>query len=367
MMTIEPDSEEFRAHSSDICALLTSSEVQRSTRNPDRILCSAVSSLRAPQGWKIEKIDALIQIFHPKMHAKWLQHQASLRDPLRRPQRACFLFSKEKLEEILRNQNLPSGEHPSTVAFAPATGENKVVLIVCDVLVGRTLIINGSEPPKSAKKNYDSIWYDMPNQSSTCIIPNISEAILPTYVCELVLSPTAAAPSNYSVPSYWQKQTATVALMDVATSGPEFQKVSGFFNATMKGKGVIKAIQRVQNTYLWQVFQSRKALLTTKGGGKEPKTLDLFHGTRGTPPKSIYDNDDGFDMRFSNSGMVRPLPGCFLFSYFKLTVSSFVQVGQRNLLCQKCILFPRLRIFQRRLPADVPRYRSGWRRREPSS
>ena len=33
------------------------------------------------------------------------------------------------------------------------------------------------------------------------------------------------------------------------------------------------------------------------------KTLDLFHGTRNTPPEQIYTSEEGFDMRFSPGGM----------------------------------------------------------------
>lgn len=29
----------------------------------------------------------------------------------------------------------------------------------------------------------------------------------------------------------------------------------------------------------------------------------LYHGTRATDPKQIYDSSEGFDLRFSNGGM----------------------------------------------------------------
>ena len=37
--------------------------------------------------------------------------------------------------------------------------------------------------------------------------------------------------------------------------------------------------------------------------GKDPETALLWHGTRATPPKSIYEGEVGFDTRFSAAGM----------------------------------------------------------------
>lgn len=281
LVAIEADSDEFQAHSSDI-----------------------LSSLRPPKGWKIERVQVLQQIHHPDMHSRWLKCQASLRDPMRRPQRACFLSSEKHIQTILNQKKVPN-KSPSTYSFAPIDPESGtlVELIVCDVLVGSTLIINSTavKKPRKPGAQYDSVWWDMPDQGSTNITPASFDAILPTFVCALVMIPVAAANSSWSVPSNWQQQNRTLQLIDIPRSGQEFRKVSGLFNETMPGTQIDK-IERVQNTYLWQVFQSRKSLLALKNNNASQE-LDLFHGTSSTPPNAIYDNDDGFDMRYSNPGM----------------------------------------------------------------
>jgi len=40
-----------------------------------------------------------------------------------------------------------------------------------------------------------------------------------------------------------------------------------------------------------------------KNNGEQNITLELFHGTSSTDPQMIYQGEDGFDMRFSRSGM----------------------------------------------------------------
>ena len=37
--------------------------------------------------------------------------------------------------------------------------------------------------------------------------------------------------------------------------------------------------------------------------GVAPEVLHLYHGTRMTPPKNIYDGEEGFDMKYSNMGL----------------------------------------------------------------
>jgi hypothetical protein len=62
-------------------------------------------------------------------------------------------------------------------------------------------------------------------------------------------------------------------------------------------------VERIQNRRLWTVFQTELHFLKEKHGGKEVEVKYLFHGTRDTAPRLIYECEEGFDMKFSAQGM----------------------------------------------------------------
>ena len=43
-------------------------------------------------------------------------------------------------------------------------------------------------------------------------------------------------------------------------------------------------------------------MIEQKNGG-QANEMELFHGTSNNDPQEIYDSEEGFDMRFSASGM----------------------------------------------------------------
>ena len=63
-----------------------------------------------------------------------------------------------------------------------------------------------------------------------------------------------------------------------------------------------KKVQILQNFHLWKAYQLECLKLYDKLK-KKPETQLLWHGTRGTDPKLIYDGEVGFDIRFSAAGM----------------------------------------------------------------
>ena len=67
----------------------------------------------------------------------------------------------------------------------------------------------------------------------------------------------------------------------------------------------VQKIQRIQNKFFWKVFSNELEHVGHKQNidGSMVKTLDLYHGTRNTPPDKIYTSEEGFDMRFSPGGM----------------------------------------------------------------
>ena len=48
-------------------------------------------------------------------------------------------------------------------------------------------------------------------------------------------------------------------------------------------------------------------MIEEKNGGASNER-ELFHGTRKTMPRDIYESEEGFDMRFSAEGMWGPGP-----------------------------------------------------------
>ena len=66
----------------------------------------------------------------------------------------------------------------------------------------------------------------------------------------------------------------------------------------MSGREIVK-IEVIQNFWLWRVYQIERDRLRDKLL-REPETLLLWHGTRATPPATIYEGQEGFDKRFAS-------------------------------------------------------------------
>ena len=103
------------------------------------------------------------------------------------------------------------------------------------------------------------------------------------------------------LPEEWEPQTSTVQVFPLSRGTPEWSRVEKRMCETMPTVSIHK-ILRIQNEWLWKKYVQHKEMLYTKNNGKINE-LDLFHGTRSNEPKNIYDGDEGFDMRYSASGM----------------------------------------------------------------
>lgn len=101
-------------------------------------------------------------------------------------------------------------------------------------------------------------------------------------------------------PPEWQPQSHTTQLFPLTQGSPEWNRVEQKFKQTMQNR--IVQINRIQNTWLWENYVMHKKRLGLKNDGTINEK-ELFHGTRGNDPKSIYEGENGFDMRFSASGM----------------------------------------------------------------
>ena len=102
-------------------------------------------------------------------------------------------------------------------------------------------------------------------------------------------------------PKEWQPQSRTTELFNLPSHSAEYARVVGKFKATMPNANIV-SLQRVQNQYLWEKYIHHKGMIEQKNG-RQANEMELFHGTRGNNPQLIYDSEEGFDMRFSASGM----------------------------------------------------------------
>ena len=66
-------------------------------------------------------------------------------------------------------------------------------------------------------------------------------------------------------------------------------------------KAQIVEIVRIQNRLIWNTYQTEINNFQTSKG-EPPKVTMLYHGTRHTDPRNIYEGKEGFDMRFSTPG-----------------------------------------------------------------
>jgi hypothetical protein len=65
----------------------------------------------------------------------------------------------------------------------------------------------------------------------------------------------------------------------------EFKKIQNRFTA-----GKIVELIRIQNRIIYNKFYDEKVYLCNLNGGNEVKQMLLYHGTRATDPKQIYED-----------------------------------------------------------------------------
>ncbi len=107
--------------------------------------------------------------------------------------------------------------------------------------------------------------------------------------------------SSVQYPKEWQEHQETVRVFPVPSGTGEWNTVTGQFNLTMRNSSIV-FIERIQNKYIWRKYAQHRGMLYEKNKGTVNEKK-LFHGTRNNPPKEIYGSEEGFDMRFSASGM----------------------------------------------------------------
>ena len=103
------------------------------------------------------------------------------------------------------------------------------------------------------------------------------------------------------LPAEWEPQTEDIELKSISEYTSEWSKVSQLFHATLSSAKIVK-IERVQSKWLWEKYSQHSERMNRKNDGDINEKM-LFHGTSDTPPSSIYQDEEGFDMRYSNAGL----------------------------------------------------------------
>ena len=109
------------------------------------------------------------------------------------------------------------------------------------------------------------------------------------------------ASNNVMYPEEWEAQNKTLELKVLKRHCNEWSEVARKFHATLPQTSIVK-IERIQNKWLWEKYYQHCDRMKRKNEGVINEKL-LFHGTRNTPPSSIYKDEEGFDMRFGRAGM----------------------------------------------------------------
>ena len=90
-------------------------------------------------------------------------------------------------------------------------------------------------------------------------------------------------------------------LLDPIAESDEYERVTNQFLLTLPNVNILK-VERIQNKILWKRYHNRSQMMRNYDRSHLREEL-LFHGTRGNKPELIYKGGEGFDMRFSASGM----------------------------------------------------------------
>ena len=104
-----------------------------------------------------------------------------------------------------------------------------------------------------------------------------------------------------ALPEEWEQQDTDLklCLLDDNVNKEEFIKIADLFWQSLPDSE-IRTIERIQNRVLWKKYSTKSKSMHEDSVPCRERTL--FHGTRQTNPKEIYEGDSSFDMRHSREG-----------------------------------------------------------------
>ena len=127
----------------------------------------------------------------------------------------------------------------------------------------------------------------------------VQEAIAAIYQALTSFSNFTA--QSFPKPIEWEPQSSSIELKDVSVGSPEWIRIRQRVQETIPSVNLV-SIKRIQNEFLWEKYCQHKERMSRKGL-ERINEMELFHGTSTTSPEDIYKSEEGFDMRFSRSGM----------------------------------------------------------------
>lgn len=118
---------------------------------------------------------------------------------------------------------------------------------------------------------------------------------------KVILKIVAEKSIHVTMPKTWELQSKKCELKSITRGTPEWNTIQDQMLQPDLRVRIVK-IERIQNTWLWELFQLSKKRMSEKNDG-DVNEKALFHGTRKTPPKDIYDSEQGFDSRLASQGL----------------------------------------------------------------
>ena len=152
------------------------------------------------------------------------------------------------------------------------------------------------------KKNPIKVTIDRDKNGIVCIqgkpiLVRTAEAQLHKVILKIV----AEKSFHVTMPNTWELQTKKCELKSVTRGSPEWTDIEDKMSQPDFTIRIVK-IERVQNTWLWELYQLSKKRMSEKNDG-DVNEKALFHGTRQTLPKDIYESEQGFDNRLASQGL----------------------------------------------------------------
>ncbi|CAF0810911.1 unnamed protein product [Adineta steineri] len=179
------------------------------------------------------------------------------------------------------------------------------------ISLGRDIAIHKEKIKSIATQHYIQINFHEEKSGQLSMIlkglkPNVQEAKLKItlYAHDILKMQINNNNNELGTPKEWGEQKEDVKLVEIPTSDPNFTRIEKRMKETMSNIKIHK-IQRVQNIRMWSHYAFRRRELK-KDVYAIPNLqieMELFHGTKATPPSEIYNGEFGFDMTFSTSGM----------------------------------------------------------------
>jgi poly [ADP-ribose] polymerase 10/14/15 len=119
-----------------------------------------------------------------------------------------------------------------------------------------------------------------------------------------ILRMEADQDDQLNIPGEWGEQEEQCKLVALPNNHPDFIRIESRMKETMTNVKIDK-IERVQNLRFWNHYAFRRRTLQQELIDKPNLQIEmeLFHGTRTTPPNEIYNGEYGFDMTYCTSGL----------------------------------------------------------------